>query len=551
MRLLSAISVRNESKMNKLFVYILTFTLLGTALAQSPNMNFTGDALEESANNRMNLVNGANQTGGAWYPQQFDLDSSFFLDIAFGSNGDAEGWAIVLYQGDSMPTGLGAEQLGVPTGGVSFITEFDFQPSASLTDPPEHHVSFFKNGSLSHLSVLQDNVLIPDLDVSGDSIRVSWDPVALEFAVLKSPNCTNSDILYSADIKNTVFGGDSKVYIGFTASTSAVADSVFISQHYNSEGVNESETICEGESVTLHSYNGVPMQWVDMGTLDTTCCAQEFVVSPTVSTYYKIVQSGFCYTGFRTLDSIYVEVHPKPNLVITDPAPVCSPSTIDLSAAAIVAGSTFAGGSLSTFVDAEATIPLTTPWAVDSGVYYISTTSSDGCTDIAQINAVVNPSPTLVITDPTPVYSPLTVDLTGADVTVGSDLSGGSLAYYDNATATSVYATPATAESGAYYVVATTSELCTDTAEVNVVVIETLSLLTDQDYFSPNGDGEDEIITIRVQGESKIVNSAGQILRYKFEGDVWDGTDQYGVLQTSGVYIIIGETGHQTITLLR
>jgi hypothetical protein len=83
------------------------------------------------------------------------------------------------------------------------------------------------------------------------------------------------------------------------------------------------------------------------------------------------------------------------------------------------------------------------------------------------------------------------------------------------------------------------------------VLVETSSLLTDQDYFSPNGDGEDEIITITVQGESKIVNSAGQILRYVSEGEVWDGTDQYGKLQPSGVYLIIGETAHQSITLLR
>lgn len=626
MGLLSTISIRKEDRMNKFFIFIFSFSLLGSALAQGPNMNFTGDASVESANYRMNLVNGANQTGGAWYPQLFDLDSAFFLDITFASAGAAEGWAIVLYQGDSMPVGPGAEQLGVPTSGVSFITEFDFQQNGSLTDGMVPHVSFFKNGSLSHLTVLQDNVLIPDLDATGESLRISWDADSSIFSVLRHA-CTNSDITYVADLKNDIFGGNSNVYIGFTAATSAISDSVLLMQHFNSEGKNTNESICLGDSVVLQSNNGTPMKWIVDEPADTILALQDLYVSPLVSTYYKRAQNGICDAELTVYDSVYVEVNPTPNLVITDPAPVCSPMTIDLTAFAVTAGSTLNGGPLSAFIDAEATIAHATPTTSDSGTYYIVSTTPQLCSDTAQVNVLVNPSPNLVITDPVAACSPETVDLTAAVVTAGSNLSGGSLAYYDNVSATSVYATPATADLGTYYIVATTPQSCADTAQVSaliidkpivaiqitnyvetntadisvdisggvnpistawtfpdnsmvhtedliaitpgdyelvvssggvcettkVVSVEVSPFITDQnqDYFSPNGDGEDETIIITVTGESEIVNSAGQILRDAFEGELWDGTNQHGVLQPSGVYLVIGETSTQTITLLR
>src|ERR1700743_3729065 len=60
-------------------------------------------------------------------------------------------------------------------------------------------------------------------------------------------------------------------------------------------------------------------------------------------------------------------------LVITNPAPVCSTSTVDLTASAITAGSTLPGGTvLSYYTDAGATTILPVPSAVSTGgTYYI------------------------------------------------------------------------------------------------------------------------------------------------------------------------------------
>jgi len=82
-----------------------------------------------------------------------------------------------------------------------------------------------------------------------------------------------------------------------------------------------------------------------------------------------------------------------PEVIVTDPPAVCSPSTVDLTASSITSGST-SGLTYTYWLDELATIEFTTPTVANDGTYYIKGTTVEGYFDIAPVTVIVNPVPT-------------------------------------------------------------------------------------------------------------------------------------------------------------
>ncbi|RZK47439.1 MAG: gliding motility-associated C-terminal domain-containing protein, partial [Pedobacter sp.] len=248
-----------------------------------------------------------------------------------------------------------------------------------------------------------------------------------------------------------------------------------------------------------------------------------------------------------------IVIDTPPTVTITDPARVCEPLTVDITAPAVTAGST-AGITFQYYTDAAGTITLANPSAIAiSGTYYIRSTNANGCVSdlepvvviidplpvatisypgspfcaatgtvpvthtgttggtytvspagltingtTGQINpgtstpgtytvtysftngtcpntttttVTIEPTPTMVVTDPSPVCAPLTIDLTSASVTTGST-PGLNYTYFTDAAGTTSLANPSSvATSGTYYIQGTTPGGCkTPVQAVNVVV---------------------------------------------------------------------------------
>jgi gliding motility-associated-like protein len=110
----------------------------------------------------------------------------------------------------------------------------------------------------------------------------------------------------------------------------------------------------------------------------------------TYTVTYTMTSVG-CGTATTTTT---VTINPVPSLVITDPAPVCSPSSVNLTASGVTSGSS-PGLTFTYWTDPAATVVYTTPGTASAGIYYIKGTTAAGCFDIKQVTAVINPLPTV------------------------------------------------------------------------------------------------------------------------------------------------------------
>lgn len=189
----------------------------------------------------------------------------------------------------------------------------------------------------------------------------------------------------------------------------------------------------------------------------------------TGGTYY--IRAVETVNNCSVMRPITVSILPQASMVINNPVAVCSPNTVDITAAAITNGST-AGLTYSYFTDALGTVTLISANAIaQSGTYYIKGTPTTGCSAVVPVQVIINPAPALVVNNPTAVCAPSLIDITRNEITAGSD-NNLRFNYYIDAALNAEIGNPAQINnSGTYYIRATSNVTgCRSSLPVSVTV---------------------------------------------------------------------------------
>ncbi|KIC89074.1 hypothetical protein HY58_18835 [Flavihumibacter sp. ZG627] len=194
------------------------------------------------------------------------------------------------------------------------------------------------------------------------------------------------------------------------------------------------------------------------------------VAQPGAVTTGRYYIRGTATNGCAIIQPVNVTVNALPLLQVTNPLAVCQPAAVNILEASVTAGSE-PGLTLSYWRDDQTSQPIGNPGSlIQSGTYYIRAVNAAGCVMVKPVVVTSLEAPELVITDPAPVCSPNTVDITTAAITAGSDADLG-LSYWRDESATIALSGPgAIPQSGTYYIRAVNSNGCTEVKPVNVVV---------------------------------------------------------------------------------
>jgi len=314
---------------------------------------------------------------------------------------------------------------------------------------------------------------LPNVDISGNSSFCQGDNVTLTATgantYVWSNISGNASITVSNASTYTVTGTDAN------GCTNTATKTVTVNPTYN---IPLTHSMCEGESYNFYGQN-----------------------ITAAGTYTHTLQT---INGCDSVLTLVVTLKTLPYTTITGNTSLCEGESTSLSAN---------GGTSYVWSDSSTGNSITVN---QSGIYTVTATNAEGCSNTANITVTVNPSPTITIAGNTTLCAGNSTTLTATGADSYSWSTG------DNTAAVSI------SEFGIYTVTGTTTAGCSGTAEVTVLVsqLPVITITGETDIcagesttLTANG-GETYLWSDGTTGSTLTVNMAGtyQVIGYNAAG---------------------------------
>ncbi|MBI2720655.1 MAG: gliding motility-associated C-terminal domain-containing protein [Bacteroidetes bacterium] len=290
-----------------------------------------------------------------------------------------------------------------------------------------------------------------NLTASG-GLSYSWSGPNGFSSTLQNPTLPNATMLMSGNYPVLVTSA-----AGCTASaTSSVTVITLPNPSFTSN------TPCVGTTLTFTGSGGGLYNWT--GPNGFTSGVQNPIISNVSmaanGTYSLIVTIGTC----SNITSGAVTVNPLPVPTASNNSPVCVNTSLNLTGGG---GTSYSWSGPNGYTNSTQNPVIASAQSINSGVYSLTVTNSNGCTNTITTNVTVNPLPVIAVTHPT-ICVNQTINLSsGGGATYAWS---GSLGYSSSLQNPSI--TNATQNmSGSYTVTATSAAGCTMTNVSNVLVL--------------------------------------------------------------------------------
>ncbi len=264
---------------------------------------------------------------------------------------------------------------------------------------------------------------------------------------------------------------------------------------------------------------------------------------------FRVINSAGC-TSILSSDVVINPQPATPTVNITDPAPVCSPATVDLTAPAITSGST-AGLIYTYWKDPAATISYNTPKQATAGTYYIKGTTPKGCYDIHPVIVTVFQTPEAAHAGPDQTLEYVFNTTLDADEP-GTGQSGTWSIIYGSGHLSDVSDPKASVSELAVgkniFTWTVTNGLCPESTDYMAIIVHDLVIPT---LITPDMDGKNDYFILRgleTLGKTELTvfdRRGARVYVNKNYNNEWDGIDYNGKPLTDDTYFFIlkSETG--------